>query len=292
MSDNPARDRHPSTPDPGDAAVARVNALRAARGLDPLPEERDPAIVREEVADTRSAALIALATLRPDRGGAVPDAIQAALTGQHHVHVGVLPQHTALAIRDRLPTQYRAAFTAAATPELTRFNDGPDRGWERATLSVFRIGDKLRAAVADAIRADGCTGIDPDTGQQVSAPADEHTVAIVADIVIDQLREQLWEAVKLYAGLPIPDTTIDADFESRCRRASVLNMLAQVRGDGVMRSEAARLAIAVCFDHPGWRPSDVFHSGAPVMVLPDDATPADLEAALIAELTALDAGSA
>lgn len=283
MSDNPASDRHPSSPDPGDAAVARVNALRAARGLDPLPEERDPAIVREELGDTRSAALIALATLRPDRGGAVPDAIQAALTGQHHVHAGVLPQHTALAIRDRLPEQYRAAFIAAATPELTRFNDGPERGWERATLSVFRIGDTVRAAIADTIANEV-------RAEHPAATTDDVTqaTAVAADIVLDQLRATLWEAVKLYAGLPMPDTATDADLEYRCRRASVMNMLAQVRVDDAMQSEAARLAITVCHDHPGMRPSDVFRAGVPLLILTDiDPAPADLEAALLAELAAL-----
>lgn len=280
MSDNTARDHHPSTPDPGDAAVARVNALRAARGLDPLPAERDPAEVRLELADARDAALCALATLRPDRGAAVPDALAAATTGQPGV-VAALPVGTALAIRDRLPADYRPAIVAAVTPELERFRDG-DPSWERATLAVFRIGDAVRAAIGDACLAE-VRAEHPDADTEHVAQA----AAVAADIVVSQLCAALRDEVELYSGMPMADTTIDVEYENRCRRASVLNMLAQIRGDDAMQTEAAQLAIMVCHDRPGMRPSDVWRHGTPLLMLPADATPAEVDAALCAELDTL-----
>ena len=64
---------HPSGHDPeGDAAVARVNAIRAARGLPPIVE-RHPDMVRRELAADRAAVMIAVAVLRREGcGAAVP----------------------------------------------------------------------------------------------------------------------------------------------------------------------------------------------------------------------------
>lgn len=67
----------------------------------------------------------------------------------------------------------------------------------------------------------------------------------------------------------------------------MLNALAQVRGDAEMQSEAVRLALAVCNACPGMRPSDVYRAGMPPLLLPADATHAEVDAALCAELAAI-----
>lgn len=82
-------------------------------------------------------------------------------------------------------------------------------------------------------------------------------------------------------------TGTDPGHDIRCRRAAVMNALAQHRGDADMQAEAVRLALVECHAHPGLRPSDVFRAGGPVLVLPADATPADTDAALCAELAAI-----
>lgn len=83
---------------------------------------------------------------------------------------------------------------------------------------------------------------------------------------------------------------MDVAHETRCRRASVLNALAQLRGDADMQSEAVRVALIVCNDQPDLRPSDVFRTGVPVLLLPAYAPAAALDAALCAELAVLAEG--
>ena len=273
--------RRPADDAAADALVRRVAARQAEALGRSVPVDRDPDEVRLELVDQRDAAMIALATLRPDRGAAVPDAIDAATAGHPPAVFACLPVAVAVAIRDRLPDRHRQPVTDALDAALDRFEDG-DRTRELAELAVHRIGDTLlatiTATIADEVRADH-PDADPAQVTQASAAA--------ADIAIGCLADGLRDELLLYAGLSAPGNTTDEVLETRCRRASVMKLLAQTRGDDDMLNEAGRLAIAVCHDYPGMRPSDVFRHGAPLLMLPADPAPADVDAALVAELAAL-----
>lgn len=279
MSDHPSRG--PADDPAEEALVRRVAAAQAARLGYPVPIDQDPAAVRATLVAERDAAVMGLATLRPDRGAAVPDALDAALGGLGPDVAAWAPAAVAVSLVERLPAQYRAAFVAAVNPELDRFENG-DGGRELAELCMHRIGDTVRATIAETITAEVRTE-HPDADTEHVAQA----ATAAADTAIGCLADTLREYLLLHTGLPMLGTVTDKDFESRCRRAAVMNALAQIRGDGDMQSEAVRLAIAVCFDRPSWKPSDVFRAGTPLLMLPADATPAEVDAALCAELVAL-----
>lgn len=132
--------RHPSRPrddddDPTEAtALARVNAIRAARGLEPIVE-RDPNLLRRDLIDDRDAAMIAVAVLRREGAGFnVPDAIDAATAGFGPEVFDVMPHAVAVAIRDRLPTNHRPAVIAAVDEVLERFENTPAVGRTRSCV--------------------------------------------------------------------------------------------------------------------------------------------------------------
>lgn len=285
--------RHPSRPrdddDPTEAdALARVNRVRAARGL-PSIVERDPNLVRRDLIDDRDAAMIAVAVLRREGAGFnVPDAIDTATAGFGPEVFDAMPHAVAVAIRDRLPASHRPAVIAAVDEVLERFENTPG-GWEHAQLCVHRIADAVRAALTASIAAGGSGAVDHITGQPVPEPADQLATAadFAAGIVYADLIDRLQDYLGTMVGLPAAVEVIDAEHELRCRRASVLNALAQLRGDAAMQEEAVRLALIVCHARPEMRPSDVFRAGTPPLLLPDDATHADIDAALVAELAAI-----
>lgn len=283
---------HPSgrpDPDPqGDAAVARINALRAARGLPPIVE-RDPRAVRADLVTDRDAAMIAVAVLRRESAGAmVPDAIEAATAGSGSEVFDALPYAVAVAIRDRLPGEHRSAVLDALDEVLERFKNGPG-GWAQAHLCVHGMADTVRATLTVSVVADGSGAVDHATGQPVPEPADQLAIAaeFAAAIVYADLVAALEDYLGAMVGLPVVAEADDTGHEIRCRRASVMSALAQLRGDAAMQEEAVRLALIVCHDRPGLRPSDVFRVGAPVLLLPVDATPPEVDAALCAELESI-----
>ncbi|MFB1299012.1 hypothetical protein ACAG24_026255 [Mycobacterium sp. pW049] len=283
---------HPSRPhddDPTEAdALARVNRIRAARGLPPIVE-RNPQMVRRDLIDDRDAAMIAVAVLRREGAGFnVPDAIDTATAGFGPEVFDAMPHAVAVAIRDRLPAEHRPAVIDALDEVLERFEAGPG-GWAHAQLCVHRIADTVRGALTASIAAEGSGAIDHITGLPVSEPADQLAAAadFAAGIVYADLIAALRDYLAAMAGLPAAVEVDDTAHETRCLRASVMNALAQMRGDSDMQDEAVRLALIVCHDRPGMKISDVFRAGTPLLLLPADATRADIEAALVAELAAI-----
>lgn len=274
--------------DPDEAeALARVNRIRAARRLPPIVE-RDPNVVRGDLVADRDAMMLGVAALRREHAGAaVPDAFEAATFGWVGDMFDVVPYAVATVIRDRVPVALQCAVTEAVDDVLERFDDGPG-GWARAQIVLHHIADATRAGIAAGIVA-GSGAIDHATGLPVSEPADQLAAAadFAAGFVYADLIDRLIAELAPMAGLPAFVGTLDAGHENRCRRAAVLNALAQLRGDTDMQEEAVRVALIVCHGRPGTRPSDVFGAGQPVLLLPADATPADVEAALVAELAAI-----
>ncbi|MGP4054169.1 hypothetical protein ACTWP6_04990 [Mycobacterium sp. 4D054] len=275
--------------DPGEAeALARVNRIRVARGLPPIVE-RDPNAVRDDLVTDRDAMMLAVAALRrADAGGAVPVAFEAATRGFVGDMFDVVPYAVATVIRDRVPATHQCAVTEALDDVLEQFDDGPG-GWARAQIVLHHIADATRAGIAAGIVAEGSGAIDHATGLPVPEPPDQLAAAanFAAGFVYADLIDRLTAELAPMAGLPAFVYALDAGHETRCRRAAVLNALAQLRGDTDMQEEAVRVALIVCHGRPGMRPSDVFGAGQPVLLLPADATAADVEAALIAELAAI-----
>lgn len=283
--------RDPSRPDddPTEAdALARVNRIRAARGLPPIVE-RNPNLVRRDGIDDRDAAMIAVAALRREGAGwNVPDAIDAATAGFGPEVFDAMPHAVATVILDRLPAEHWPAVIDAANEVLQRFEASPG-GWSHAQLCVHWITTAVRAALTGSIVAEGSGAVDQTTGQPVPEPADQLAAAadFAAGFVYADLIAALQDYLGVMVGLPVVVEVDDTGHEIRCRRASVMNALAQLRGDADMQSEAVRLALIVCHDRPGMTISDVFRVGTPPLLLAADATPADVESALCAELAAI-----
>ncbi|KRE27925.1 hypothetical protein ASG82_16425 [Mycobacterium sp. Soil538] len=280
----PADDDDPTEAD----ALARINRLRAARGLEPIIE-RDLHEARRDLATDRDAMMLAVAALRREGAGAtVPDAFEAATRGFTGDMFDVVPYAVAAAIRDRLPAEHEPAVVDALREVLDRFDSGPG-GRERAQLFVHRIADTLRTALAASIAAEGSGAIDHATTQPVAERVDQLAAAadFAAGIAYADLIDRLQTELGGLAGLPAPVEVDDPGHAMRCRQAAVLNMLAQLRGDADMQEEAGRLALTVCHARPDLRPSDVFRAGTPPLVLPADATPAEIDAALCNELAAI-----
>ena len=287
MTHHPSRPRDDDDPTEA-AALARVNAIRAARGLPPIVE-RDPNMVRRDLIDDRDAAMIAVAVLRREGAGFnVPDAIDAATAGFGPEVFDVMPHAVAVAIRDRLPAEHRPAVVDALDEVLELFESTPG-GWAHAQLCVHRIADTVRAALTASVAAEGSGAVDHIIGQPVPEPADQFAAAadFAAGIVYADLIAALQDYLAAMVSLPAAAEIDDTAHETRCRRASVMNALAQVRGDTDMQEEAVRLALIVCHDRPDMRPSDVFRVGTPPLLLPADATPAEVDAALVAELATI-----
>ncbi len=200
---------HPSGRDPiGDAAVARVNAIRAARGLLPIVE-RNPRQVRAGLIADRDAAMIAVAVLhRAGCGAAVPDAIDAVLDGKPTVVALDLPSSVARVILDRVPSRHGRSVFDALDPELARFAARvaaqPNQARELAELCVHGIAVAVWSGIVASIEAAGSGAMLPDfsgpapeaVDQLAGAAADAATFA-VRDVV-DRLRAQLLTL----AGLP------------------------------------------------------------------------------------------
>jgi len=286
MTHHPSRS-HDDDPTEADA-LARVNRIRAARGLPPIIE-RDPNLVRRDLIDDRDAAMIAVAVLRREGAGFnVPDAIDAATAGFGPEVFDAMPNAVATAIRDRLPAHHRPAVVDALDEVLEQFEDGPG-GWAHAQLCVHRIADTVRGALTASLIAEGSGAIDHITGRPVPEPADQLAAAAesAAGIVYADLIAALQDYLAAMVALPASTAAGDPSHDTRCRHAAVLNALAQLRGDTDMQEEAVRLALIVCYHRPDMRPSDVFRAGQPVLLLPADATPAEVDAALVAELAAI-----
>ncbi|WP_024448087.1 hypothetical protein [Mycolicibacterium iranicum] len=279
------RSDHPSEDDDDPteaAALARVNRLRAARGLPPIVERSTWDVRRELIVD-RDAMMVAVAVLnRSGCGATVPDAIDAALACSGSV--GTLPQRVASAIVDRIPNDDRSEAWHAVNALLEQFED-TDRDRYHAELCAHRIARAVRGAVMASISAN----MDTAMTQDCRIPTDEADKAAVqiAEVVIAGVVSRLRNDLGALAGLRPTAEDAEPDFDAQCRRASVLNALAQLRGDADMQSEAVRLALIVCNARPLLRPSDVFREGAPVLMLPADASPADVDDALCAELAAI-----
>lgn len=289
MNNHPSRGDRPEDDDPTEAdALARVNRLRAARGLEPIVE-RDPVLVRRELIDDRDALMIAVAALRREgTGHTVPAAIDAATAGFGPEIFDMLPTAVAAAIWQRLPAEHEPAVVEALDDVLYAFEDG-DGGWALAQLCVHRIADTVRNVLAASIAAEGSGAIDHTTGLPVPEPVDQLAAAadFAAGFVCADLIDLLQDSLGTMVGLPVVAEATDPGHEMRCRRAAVMNALAQHRGDADMQEESVRLALIVCHARPDLRPSDVFRDGAPVLILPADATPAEVDAALCTELAAI-----
>lgn len=294
MNNHPSRGDRPDDDDPTEAAaLAAVNRLRAAWNLEPIVE-RDPDEVRHELSGDRDAMAVAVAVLhRPGCGGTVPDALDAALAGKPPAAAFDLPPGVACAIAHRTPAAHAAAVVDALDAELERFAGryaaDPQHGREAAHLAVHRFHGATRAGLAASIAAEGSGAIDPTTGQPVSVLADQLAAAaeFAADVVVSDMVERLRDDLAVMTGLPADDELAEPGHEVCCRRAAVLHMLGQLRGDADMQDEAVRLALIVCHDRPDLRPSDVFRAGAPPLVLPADAMPPEIDAALCTELAAI-----
>lgn len=200
MNNHPSHDSRPDD-DPTEAvALTRVNRLRAARGLDPIPE-RDPALVRRDLIDDRDAAMIALAVLRREScGAALPDAIDAATAGFDPQAFDLLPTAVAVAIRDRLPANHWPAVIEAVDESLDAFEDG-DGGRALAELCVHQIADTVRAALTASIATEEAGAVDhngrPVPADQIIEAADFAAGFVYADL-IDRLQDDL----VTMAGLP------------------------------------------------------------------------------------------
>ena len=200
---------HPSGHDPeGDAAVARVNAIRAARGLPPIVE-RHPDMVRRELAADRAAVMIAVAVLRREGcGAAVPDAIDAALDGAPTAAAFDLPPGVAGAILERVPARHAASVFEALDAELSRFAArvvaAPHRARELAELCTHRLADAGRSGVAASIAAAGSGAMLPDFSGPAPEPADQLTAAAdyAAGFVCADLIDRLRDDLIAWAGLP------------------------------------------------------------------------------------------
>jgi hypothetical protein len=285
---------HPSghaADDPqGDAAVARVNALRAARGLPPIVE-RNPDDDRAELIADRDLMMIAVAVLhRPGCGATVPDALDATLGDKPDAAAFDLPPGVARVILDRVDHRHRAAVIDVLDAELTGFTERVATASENvrglAHLTVDRLACAIRPAIATSIASDvaaGFIGTAREADDDHLAQAADFAAGIAYTDLIDRLRADL----ETMSGLHVDPEIVDPGHDTRCRRASVLNALAQLRGDDDMQSEAVRLALIVCHARPDLRPSEVFRAGAPVLLLPADATPAEVDAALCAELQSI-----
>ncbi|WP_197381453.1 hypothetical protein [Mycolicibacterium mengxianglii] len=273
---------HPTGRDPkGDAAVERVNAIRAARGL-PHLVERNPDDVRADLIANRDFMMLAVAALRRKSCGAtIPDALDAALDGKPDAAASDLPRGVARVIVDRLAKQHRAVVIDAMDAELARFAarvaTAPENVRGLAHLAIDRIAFAVRPTIAAAIVAEG-------TEARCPVPASAADYIAASGVALCDLLDRLTGDLETMTGLRDEAETSDRRHETRCRRASILNMLAQLRGDTHMQEEAVRLALVVCHNRPGLRPSDVFRAGAPVLLRPDDA---DVDAALCAELKSI-----
>lgn len=302
MTGQPSRDNGRPDDAADEALVRRVAAAQEARLGRPVPTDLDPVTVRRGLVGDRDAMMIAVATLhRAGAGAAVPDALDAALAGKPPAAAFDVPPGVATAIVARTPVRHAPAVFAALDAELERFAarvaEKPQAVREFAHLTVHSITDATRAGIVASITAEVVAAwagqIDRSTGQPFSreqmvqaAEGTADTVAIPA--ILDRCRADL----SALSGLPVAVPAYDRDHENRCRRAAVLNALAQLRGDADMQEHAVRLALLVCSDRPDLRPSDVFRAGAPVLMLPADAGPADVDAALVAELAAIAAAEA
>lgn len=183
---------HPG-PDPrGDAAVSRVNAIRAARGLPPIVE-RDPAEVRREAIADRDAMMVAVAALnRPGCGATVPDAIDAALDGKPPAMAFDVPPAAAYAIVKRVPARHAPGVFAALDDELGRFAervaDAPHDVRALAHLAIDRMVCAVRPAIAASIAAE--------------ERGDGPTADFAAGFLYADLLERLRDDLLTVAGLP------------------------------------------------------------------------------------------
>lgn len=189
---------HPSRPhddDPAEAAaLARVNRLRVARGLEPIVE-RDLDEVRRDLIEDRDAAMIALFALRFD-GVRMPDAVEGATRGHGPATLAVMPYAVAQAIVDRILPEHRDYVIADVDDELQSFDTtaGDELSAHRA---VWRIAAAVQPALAAAIVADGSgaqlpgfTGPAPASAADLAASADFAAGFVYADL-IDRLQTGL-----------------------------------------------------------------------------------------------------
>lgn len=204
MTGHPSHDDDPD----GDAAVARVNAIRAARGLAPIVE-RDPREVRADLVADRDAMMVAVAVLhRPGCGATVPDAIDHALKGKPSAAAFDLPPGVARVILQRVGKRHQGAVLVAFDAELTRFAArvaaAPEHVRGLAHLAADRLAVTVRSAIAASIavvgsgaQLPGFTGPAPERADDLAQAADFAAAIAYADL-IDRLQRDLLTM----AGLP------------------------------------------------------------------------------------------
>lgn len=166
------------------AALARVNAIRAARGLAPIVE-RHPLLVCHDLIDNRDATVIALWALRSD-GALVPEVIAAATRGRGQATLDAMPYAVATAIVPAVLPHHRDHVRDHIDAQLDWFEDRP-RGWEVSHKAVWRIAAATRRGVAEAIQ---------DGGQVDAAGAD-----LIAGIMVGDVIDRLGEALLPLAAL-------------------------------------------------------------------------------------------
>ncbi|MDV3136751.1 hypothetical protein [Mycobacterium sp. 29Ha] len=182
------------------AALARVNSLRAARGLEPIVE-RDPLLVCRDLLDDRDAAMIAVAVLRrAGCGAAVPDAVDYALAATPPVAAANMPYAVASALFRRVPEQHRGAVWDAVDAVLHRF-DSTDGNRALAELCLHHIADAVRAGITATIAAELAGAVDHD-GRPVPDEQITDAAAGAAEIAVDGILDRLRADLLALAVLP------------------------------------------------------------------------------------------
>ncbi len=153
--------------DPDGDALERINAIRRARGLQPIVE-RDPAVVRAEMGRTRDALAVLLWAMRREDPG-FADAVD--IVAEDRQALTALPYTVAAAIVGHIPDPDARATANAST---------------RTVLDEWRARDDWQTRVA----------IEPTLWRLAGV-----VWVVLSDYARDVFNEALFEYLRIFAGM-------------------------------------------------------------------------------------------